>query len=216
MDSLHLAIALGPLAIYLLYIGLLNIRSRPTVVAGHRDAALLAAGISGFYVAGPLELFLPEAAAYRFGAVAWLLMLAMYLLVSALIILTMRPRIVIYQTTKTQVQEALTKIVSKFDAEATTTGGNLLIPRMGVQLHLDDESPLNHMQLVSIGGEQDLANWRRLQVGLDQELRGMRTQPASTGRTFVALAALLIIALVLSCARDNQSMAHALREMFRM
>ncbi len=216
MDSLHLAIALTPLAIYLLVIGVLNTRPRPTVMAGHRDAALLAAGISGFYVAGPLELFLPEAAAYRFGPVAWLLMLAMFVLVSALVILTRRPRIVIYQTTKTQVQQALTAVVNKLDLEVVTTGGNLLIPRMGVQLHLDDESPLNHVQLVSIGGEQDLANWQRLQAGLADELKGVRTTPAGLGRTFVALAATLIAALVFAFARDNQAMAHALREMLRL
>ena len=140
MSSLHLSIALAPLAMYLLYIGVLNIRTRPTVMAGYRDAVILAAGISGFYVAGPLELFLPEAAASRFGGFAWLLMLAMYVLVAILIVLTMRPRIVIYQATTAQVQEALTRVVNRSGAEVTTTGGNLLIPQLGVQLHLDDES----------------------------------------------------------------------------
>ena len=62
LDPLHLCIALGPLAVYLLVIGRINLSRSPFVTTGTRDAAALAVGIAGLAVAGPLELFVPYAA----------------------------------------------------------------------------------------------------------------------------------------------------------
>ena len=66
-DPLHLAIALGPLAVYFLLVGMINLSSRPLVTTGARDAAALGVGLSGLVFAGPMELFLPEDAAIHFG-----------------------------------------------------------------------------------------------------------------------------------------------------
>jgi hypothetical protein len=60
MDPLHVAIALGPLATYLLVLGVLNLSSRPLLTTGGRDAAALAMAIAGLMVVGPMELFLVE------------------------------------------------------------------------------------------------------------------------------------------------------------
>ena len=68
MDSLHFCIAVVPLAVYLLMMGLLNLRRRPFVTTGARDAATLGIGVIGFVIAGPMELFFPEGAASQFGA----------------------------------------------------------------------------------------------------------------------------------------------------
>ena len=57
MDSLHFCIAVIPLAVYLLMMGLLNLRRRPFVTTGARDAATLGIGVVGFVIAGPMELF---------------------------------------------------------------------------------------------------------------------------------------------------------------
>ena len=59
MDPLHLCIALGPLAVYLLLLGIINLMPRPFMTSGARDTAALSIAISGFVVAGPMELFLP-------------------------------------------------------------------------------------------------------------------------------------------------------------
>ena len=61
LDPFRLCVAVVPLALYLLLLGGLNLRRRPTVVSGGIDLAALACGIVGLAAIGPLELFLPEA-----------------------------------------------------------------------------------------------------------------------------------------------------------
>ena len=96
MDPLHTIIAIGPLGIYLLVIGMLQLSRRPFVTSGGRDQAALAVGISGLVVAGPFELFMPDAPARQFGGFIWILLLALYGLGCTLAILLSRPRIVVY------------------------------------------------------------------------------------------------------------------------
>ena len=50
MDPLHVCIALGPLAMYLLVLGSMNLSTRPMLTTGGRDFAALAIAISGFVV----------------------------------------------------------------------------------------------------------------------------------------------------------------------
>ena len=59
VDALHLSIALGPLAVYLLLLGFVNLSTRPFVTTGARDVGALGLAIAGLIVAGPMELFLP-------------------------------------------------------------------------------------------------------------------------------------------------------------
>ena len=111
MDPLHLCIALGPLAIYFLLLGSLNLSRRPFVTSGTRDAAALGIGIGGFVIAGPIELFLPEAATVRMGVWGWPTCIAFYVLCLSLAVLLMRPRIVIYNVTFEQLRPSLADIV---------------------------------------------------------------------------------------------------------
>ena len=93
IDALHVSIALGPLAVYLLLVGIINLSRRPFLTTGARDVAAIGVAISGFIAAGPMELFLPEAAADRFGPYVWLLLLAFYGLCLTLLVLMMRSAI---------------------------------------------------------------------------------------------------------------------------
>ena len=76
MDPLHICIALGPLAIYFLVVGLVNLRARPFITSGAQDAAALGVGVMGLVIAGPMELFFPESAAVQFGFWVWALLIA--------------------------------------------------------------------------------------------------------------------------------------------
>ena len=67
MDPLHFSVAAIPLAVYLLLIGILNLRKKPFVTTGARDSAALAIGIAGLMIIGPMKLFFPEGAGSRFG-----------------------------------------------------------------------------------------------------------------------------------------------------
>ena len=96
MQPFQICLALGPLALYLLILGLINARRRAVVVAGWRELLALGIALSGFVIVGPMQLFMPEHAAVRFGGLIWGLLVAFYALCFALWILISRPRLVIY------------------------------------------------------------------------------------------------------------------------
>src|SRR5438105_6368858 len=137
MDPLHLCIALGPLATYLLVLGVINLSRRPVLTTGARDAAALATAVSGLVVAGPMELFLVEEAAAAYGGWIWGLMVAAYALAVVLIILMLRPRLVIYNATLDQLRPVLAEAVARLDSEARWAGDSLVMPQLGVQLHIE-------------------------------------------------------------------------------
>ena len=65
MNVLYLCLALGPPAIYLFLLGLINLTWRPLLVSGARDTALLGLAVSGLVIVGPMRLFFPEEAAMQ-------------------------------------------------------------------------------------------------------------------------------------------------------
>src|ERR1700677_3412405 len=89
-------LAWGPLAIYLLVLGWINLRPRPLVVSGARETAALGLALAGPVLIGPAQLLLPPAATQHFGAWIWLLLASLYVLAVTLAILVARPRLVIF------------------------------------------------------------------------------------------------------------------------
>ena len=67
MEPFHQCLALGPVAIYLLLLGVINLARRPLVVSGGRDAAALGLAVSGLVFVGPMALLFPEGLAAHFG-----------------------------------------------------------------------------------------------------------------------------------------------------
>ena len=77
MDSFRLCLALGPLAIYLLLLGAINLSRRPFLITGARDLAALGVAVAGLVVVGPVELLLPEDAIHVYQSYVWLLLVVM-------------------------------------------------------------------------------------------------------------------------------------------
>jgi hypothetical protein len=175
MDALHVAIALGPVATYLVVLGMINLSSRPLVTTGARDAATLAIALAGFVVVGPMELFLVEEAAALYGGYVWAIMLVAYALIVLLVVLLLRPRIIIYNIALEQLRPVLADVVGRLDAESRWAGDSLVMPRLGLQLHVEAAPLLNNVQLVSSGSTQALAGWRHLETELATALRRART-----------------------------------------
>src|SRR5436190_14832984 len=154
MDSLHIAIALGPLATYLLVLGVINLSSRPLLTTGGRDVAALAMAVAGLIVVGPMELFLVEEAAVLYGGWVWAIMLAAYALLVVLVVLLLRPRLVIYNITLEQLRPLLADAVARLDTDTRWAGESLVMPQLGVQLHVEAAPLLKNVQLVSSGPQQ--------------------------------------------------------------
>jgi hypothetical protein len=215
MDPLHVAIALGPLATYLLVLGVINLSSRPLLTTGGRDAAALAIAIAGLIVVGPMELFLLEEAAVWYGGWVWAIMLAAYALLVVLVILLLRPRLVIYNITLEQLRPLLADVVARLDTEARWAGESLIMPQLGLQLHLEAVPMLKHVQLVSSGPEQSISGWRHLERELVTALRRTRTSPNPYGVSLLSFGVLMAAAITYVLARDPSGVTQALNEMLR-
>src|SRR5579862_4982844 len=111
MDSLRFCLALGPLAIYLLLIGGINLSRRSWVITGSRDLAALGVGLSGFIIVGPIELLMPQHAANQFGPYIWLMLLVMYSLALSLAVLMSRPRLTIYNVSASELRAILAEVI---------------------------------------------------------------------------------------------------------
>ena len=213
IDPLRFGIAVGPLAIYLLVMGIVNLMSRPFVTTGARDTAAMGIAITGLMIIGPMELFFPEGAAIRFGAWVWLMLIAFYGLCVSLAVLLMRPRIVVYNTTMEQLRPILASTVAQMDSKARWTGDSLLIPSLNVHLHLEGFSLLRHVQLVAVGHRQNYEGWNKLERILRDAIRPVRTFPSLLGMLLATIAIASALGTWFLLARNQATVIAALNEM---
>jgi hypothetical protein len=216
LDPLHACLALGPLGVYLSLIGALNLAGRPLIVSGTRDMAALGLAVSGFVIVGPLELCLPDAAAVRFGPYVWVLLLVFYALCLILALLLLRPRLVIYNVSADQLRAVLADLTDQLDSDARWAGDALALPRLGVQLHLDNVPLTRNVSLTPVGIDQDPLGWARLQSALAAALGRVSIARNPRGAVFAAVGLAIILALAYSVACDPQAVAQALLEMLRI
>jgi hypothetical protein len=132
---------LAPLAVYLLWLAMVNRRTRPTVVAGTWDFAALLVGLSGFFVYGGgllLSLLQSNVRYWMRGnfealrdawgqeKVAWSLVVAGYLLVviggSALALLARRRTLVIYNVEPGPFESTLAEVFEQIGRPAERRG----------------------------------------------------------------------------------------------
>lgn len=216
MDPLHLAIALGPVAIYFLLLGLVNLSRRPLVTNGSRDAAVLALAVCGFFVAGPMELFMPQAAAVRWPGWVWLLLLALYLLAATLVVLLMRPRIVIYNMTADRLRPALATLAKSLDSEARWAGESLTMPSLGVHLHIEAFTSLRNVQLIAAGPRQSYAGWRQVEGALREALAREAVERNPYGTTLLVMGSIIMAVVFYMTLNNEESVSQALAEMLRL
>lgn len=215
IDPLRFAFAAVPMAAYFLVIGLINLRRRPFMTTGSCDLAALGAALSGIVFVGPIELFRPSTAAAEMGNYAWLLMLAFYWLTVWLVVLLARPRIVIYNMSSDELHSALAETAAELDANARWAGDSLVLPGLGVQLHIESLEIMRNVSLVSSGPRQSLEGWRQLATLLSQKLASIRVQANPRAVSFFLAAFMLFTMLLMHLARNPSRLAEAILEVFQ-
>ena len=210
MDPFRLILALGPVAIYLLLLGSINFSRRPLLVSGGRDAAALALAITGMLIVGPFELFLPQASVLRYGPYVWVMILTFYGLCVAMGILMLHPRLVIYNISADKLRPILAEVVARLDSDARWAGDSLVLPNLVVQLSIDHFRTMRNVSLKSVGGNQDLHGWRRLEQGLAGAL-SQETMTRSPRGLVLFFAGLLILGgLTMVIYRDPQAITQSI------
>lgn len=215
MDSLHFCIAIAPLAVYLLMLGLLNLRRRPFLTTGARDAATLGIGIIGFVIAGPMELFFPEGAASRFGPWVWLLLVIFYGLCVSLLVLLMKPRLVIYNMSMEEIRPILTKIAMELDPKSRWLDDALVIPRLKIHMHVEAVEWLRNVQMMAGGNHQSVEGWKRFERELAKTLHKIKVGPNVMGVPFLIGSAALALTAAFYMLQDPLSVVASLQDMLR-
>jgi hypothetical protein len=213
MDPFRLCLALGPAAIYLLLLGTINLSRRPLLVSGGRDTATLALAITGMLLVGPLDLFLPHASVVYYRSFIWVIVLSFYALCVVMGILMLHPRLVIYNIAVDKLRPILAEVVDHLDNDARWAGDCLVLPNLAVQLCIDNFNVMRNVSLKSVGGNQDLRGWRRLEQGLTVALsqEKMTRNPRGLGLLFLGL--LILGGLTAIIARDPQTMNRSIVEL---
>lgn len=215
MDPLHFCIAVAPLAVYLLLIGLLNLSTKPFVTTGARDAAALGIGISGLVVAGPMELFFPEGAASQFGGWVWLMLIIFYGLCISLVVLLMRSRIVIYNLSIDQLMPILKGVAHRLDKDSRWAGDSLMMPNLKVNLSVEAADWLRNIQLCAGGNQQSFEGWRQLEIELRKEISESKVRPNLFGIAMLIVSGVLSLGAAVWLLSDPQAVAQAFVEMLR-
>jgi hypothetical protein len=216
MDPLHAAIAFGPVAAYLLALSRINLRRHPTVISGISDTAALAFAVTGLLAAGPLELLLPETAAAQYRGLVWLWMFAIYILSVILWLLTMRPSIVVYNATAEDIRPALTGVALQLDKESLWTGDSLLIPAIGVQLHLEPTISTKNVTLVPTGPRQSYQGWGTLREALAEVAPTIQSGSNPTALAMMIMATAMALFLSIWLASEGKQVVRSLQEMMRL
>lgn len=217
MEAIPLAIAAAPLAVYLLALGLINLRRRPMVVSGSTDVTMLALAVLGLVVVGPMNLFLPAAAVVRFGPLAWLLLAAFYGLCVVMYVLIARPRLVIFNVSMEQLRPLLEEIVRRLDSDANVAGDGMFLPQLSVQFHVDAARPMRNVSLVATGQQQSYSGWKRLQTELTGALQTVEVARNPRGFTFLACSLVLVgYSLLELLQTPGAAVAQQLRDILRL
>jgi hypothetical protein len=216
MDPLSLCVALGPVAVYLLLLGLINLSTRPFLTTGLRDGAALAIAISGLAMVGPLRLLVPDAAVYRFGGFVWLMLLALYALGATLTLLLMRPRLVVYNMTIDQLRPVLASVVERVGDQPRWAGDSLLLPNLGVHLHVESFPALRNLQLLPTGPNQDFAGWRRLELEIKRQLKDVAVPSSPRSGSLIGMSFALVLVIVISLVTGYQTVTQELTELFQI
>ena len=213
MDTFSACVALGPLAVYLVMLGLVNLSPRPLVISGTREVIALGLAVSGLVIVGPMQLFMPEAAAAHFGTLIWGLLACFYVLCLTLAIMVMRPRIVIYNVTPEQVGPTVADVARRLDHDSAWAGRALTMPQMRVHLVLESFAPMHSVSLVASSHGQGVTGWRRLEATLRGALREVPIAGRTQGLWLVTCGLMILLVLAMRVADDPQTIARGLARM---
>ncbi len=211
-------IAIGPLAVYLMILGILRLaRNRPLVCSGSRDLFALGLALSGLMAVGPAELFFPRAAANLLGPRVWLLLATLYLLGVALAASTSRTRLVVYGLTPEQLSKAIRPLFEQLDPDSQQIEHVHLLPSLRLQLLVESSGTRGISLIRPLGSPSDYWRaWSQLERPL---ARALQQVPVShrAGAQGTLLMGLLLLALSLASGlSDPAASLQAVRDLLRL
>jgi hypothetical protein len=174
LDLIRFAIALLPLAAYTNVLGLLRLRSVPTVLSGAMDFVLLGLAVIGLMAIGPIELFFPRAAYSLLGIWVWIVLIALYFFMIMLIALNTAPKLIVYGLEARVLKKAVSELLAENEVRSDWLGDIVEIPDFGVRACIEPAGRSAVAQIHSAGKEQSLTGWLTLERLLTHKVATMR------------------------------------------
>ncbi|MEK6239442.1 MAG: hypothetical protein N2C14_32390 [Planctomycetales bacterium] len=213
-DFTRIGVAVIPLALYALILGVINLRSRPFLATGSQDAVALGGAAGGFILIGPMELLLPQTAYHNYEGFVFVMLASLYGLCLTLYVLTARPCLIIYNISLDEFRPALSQAFDALKADARWAGNTVSLPSLGIEMHVSSFGVLRNVQLSPVGLNQSLTGWRRLELALNDALRTSEVRRNSRGAVYVAVGTLMILLSTAAICSDRQALVEAIRDVF--
>ncbi len=214
--EVHVGIALGPLAVYVLLLGIINLRRRPLLTTGGRDLLALGIAVSGLLVAGPIELLMPEAVFANLGPYAWAIVIALYFTCLALAVIVARPRLVIYNMTPEGLRPVLSQAAGEIDADSHWAGDSLVLPTLGVHLAIEQFPSMRNVSLTSVGPRQSPRGWHCLECELSAALAQCEVRINPRGVTLLIFGVVTLTTILWQFSHEPARVAQQLQDMLRL
>ena len=162
-DLLRFALAILPLAAYTNVLGLLRLRSSPTVISGAMDILLLGLAVIGIVSIGPIELFFPRAAYSLLGGWVWIVLIALYIFILMLVALNSVPTLIVYGLHARALKQLMCDLLQEHQIKADWLGDLLELPELGVRASIEPAGRGCISQIHAAGRTQNLTGWFTLE-----------------------------------------------------
>lgn len=163
-DYLRLSLGLIPLGVYLIVMGFLAMRRRPTLLTSGQEALLLGFALMGFALIGPIELFFPTGAYAALGQWTWLLLVALYGLLVLLFALQRQPGWTVLGLDSQGFRNVLGEILVKGDIEHAWLGNHLQISEWDLQAMIEPSRGVQGVSHLNATGKQrNILGWYQLE-----------------------------------------------------
>jgi hypothetical protein len=191
------AIAIIPVAIYLVLIGVTRLRPKPLVTTGWRDTLTLGIASAGLVAVGPMQLFTPPQALEIWRAWVWIMLVGLYVLGLTLVLLSGKPRLIAYGLDSGQFREILTQAAQRVDSQAQWSANVLSLPLSGIQLAMEATGSPRVHQVSHVGLLHNLEHWMILEREFVR-LGGQADCPRSwAGWPLLLLGAVLLLSSII-------------------
>ena len=172
----------------------------------------------GFVLAGPAQLFFPQAAFNLLGVQVWFALLLLYLLIVGLLAISLRPRTIVYAAGTIDVNQELKTLLAEMDAQTSWAGLAFDCPQLeinGVVEQAVGGSGALTAQIVASSRTQNLGNWILLREMLQQQVAKL-PQGRRHFNQWLAIAFGLVVLVGLLTFTAPQETLAGLRDLFRL
>ena len=214
LDLLRFAIAILPLAAYTQILGLLCMRTKPTVLNGAMDFLLLGLAVIGFVAIGPIELFFPRAAYSILGPWVWVVLLSLYFFVIMLIALNSNFKLVVYGVESFVLKSAIQEILKQEQIESTWVNDIVEVPSLGVRACVEKAGRVKLSKLEAVGRSQNPTGWYTLERLLVKRLDQHKTNQHAQAFSWIATSLLLFGISVTLISSDLPRLKQAIAILF--